>query len=199
MLTLYHAPNSRSSRFLWLLEEMDTPYEIVKVDIRRRDGSGGRDPRNPHPDKKVPALVHDGALVTESAAICLYLSDAFPAAGVGPRLGDPLRASYVTWLAYYAGVIEPAVIAKAAGRTDTDANEAEAYEQMSQRLRSALEHHPFVLGEKFSAADVLVASVFQWARTMMPAGAYFDDYVARLAQRPALQRALAKDEVMAAS
>ena len=91
MLTLYHAPRSRSSRIVWLLEELGEPYQIEYVEIRRQDGSGGRDPKNPHPDRKVPALVHDGRLVTESAAICLPLSDAVPHAKLGPALGDPRR------------------------------------------------------------------------------------------------------------
>ena len=193
MLTLYHAPQSRSSRFIWLLEEIGAPYEIAKVDIRRRDGSGGPDPRNPHPDKKVPALVHNGVLVTESAAICAYLSDAFPQAHVGPQVGDPLRAAFLTWLAYYAGVMEPVIIARAAGLTETDPAQGAAYTAMTERLRGALESQPFLLGDAFSAADVLVTSVFQWARALMPTGAAFDAYVDHMAQRPALRRALEKD------
>src|SRR5213595_2797641 len=90
MLTLYHAPRSRSSRFIWLLEELGMPYEIKVVSIRRGDGSGVRDPQNPHPHGKVPAITHDGALVFESCAV----------------------ASYLTWLAYYAGVLEPAFTSK---------------------------------------------------------------------------------------
>lgn len=193
MLTLYHAPRSRSSRFIWLLEEIGAPYEIIKVDIPRQDGTGASDPRNPHPDRKVPALVHDGVLVTESAAICLYLSDAFPEAGVGPRIGDPLRAAYLTWLAYYAGEIEPVIAAKATGLTETDPARGKAYAALVQRLLGALGSGPFVLGEGFSAADVLVASVFQWGRNFFPASAGIDQYVARIGQRPALQRAMAKD------
>ena len=84
MLTLYHAPQSRSSRILWLLEELGADYELVITDIPRQDGSGAADPRNPHPDKKVPALVHDGALITESIAIVQYLADLYPKAGLAP-------------------------------------------------------------------------------------------------------------------
>jgi len=194
MLTLYHAPRSRSSRFIWLLEEIAAPYEIVKVDIRRSDGSGAPDPRNPHPDRKVPALVHNDVLVTESAAICVYLSDAFPQAKVGPQVGDLRRGAYLTWLAYYAGVMEPAVIARSTGLTETDPAQGAAYSAMTERLRRALEAGPFLLGDAFSAADVLVTSVFQWARALMPAGPAFDAYVDRMAQRPALRRALEKDD-----
>ena len=100
MLTLYHAPQSRSSRIVWLLEELEAPYALHITDIPRMDGSGKPDPSNPHPDKKVPAIVDDGVLVTESAAICLYLTDKFPAKGIGPVVGDPLRGPYLTWLAY---------------------------------------------------------------------------------------------------
>ena len=93
MLTLVHAPRSRSTRFLWLLEEIGTPYDVMKVDIRRTGGpsagSGARDPSNPHPHGQVPALLDDGVLVHESAAIALYLTDKFPEAGLGPAPGDP--------------------------------------------------------------------------------------------------------------
>jgi glutathione S-transferase len=91
MLALYHAPQSRSSRFVWLLEEIGAPCELRIVSIPRGDtGAASAEYRRIHPYGKVPALVHDGALILESAAIALYLADAFPEAGLGPRLGDPL-------------------------------------------------------------------------------------------------------------
>lgn len=194
MLTLYHSPASRSSRILWLLEEIGEPYQVEYVTIRRQDGSGGRDERNPHPDKKVPALVHDGRLVTESAAICLSLSDAFPRAKVGPAPGDSKRGDYLTWLFYYAGVIEPVVTAKFKGETERDPEAKGAYDAMESRLRGALERGPYLLGEPFSAADVLVASAFQWARSVMPQGSEFEAYLRRIESRPALQRAMRKDD-----
>ena len=195
MLTLHHAPQSRSSRIVWLLEELGAPYELRITDIPRPDGSGGPDPGNPHPDGKVPALVDDGVLVTESAAIVLYLTDRFPAAGIGPIVGDPLRGGYLTWLAYYAGVLEPVVTFQFAeladhpilqrtfrGRAETDA-----------RVLAALRAGPYVLGERFSGADVLVASVGHFARNMLPADGLVDAYLERIAARPALARAQAKD------
>ena len=81
MLRLYHAPRSRSSRILWLIEELGADCEIVYTNITRQDGSGDEDENNPHPDKKVPALVHDGRVITESSAIVLYLTDLYPQAG----------------------------------------------------------------------------------------------------------------------
>src|SRR5471030_1351247 len=137
MLTLYHSPQSRSSRFIWLLEELGEPYEIDYVTIRRGDGSGQSDPKNPNPTGKVPALMHDGKLVTESAAICLYLSDAFPRARLGPAVGAHDRADYLTWLFFYAAEVKPALVAKFTGRVDKDEREARAYDQMVKRFEDA--------------------------------------------------------------
>ena len=109
MLTLYHHPRTRSSRFIFLLEELGVPYEIHRIaNIRRPDGGGGVDPENPHPHGKSPALKDGDTLVWESSAIALYLTDRFPQNGIGPLAGDRLRGAYLSWLAYYAGVMEPA-------------------------------------------------------------------------------------------
>jgi glutathione S-transferase len=193
MLKLFHSPTSRSSRIIWLMEELGEPYEIEYVTIRRGDGSGAADPKNPHPQSKVPALLHDGRMVVESGAICLYLTDAFPGAGLGPRTTDPLRADYLTWLFYYAAEVEPAMIAKVTGRVDNDERERRAYDQMLERFEGALEKGPYMLGDRFSAADVLYGSAVQWGAGMLPERAVFKAYAERLSGRPALQRAQAKD------
>ena len=193
MLKLYHSPQTRSSRFIWLLEELGQPYQIEYVTIRRGDGSGAPDPKNPHPTGRVPALEHDGRLVHESAAIALYLTDAFPEAGLGPRVGDPGRADYLTWLFFYAGEVEPALINKWTGRVDSDDNARRGYEQMVERFEAALAKGPYVLGESFSAADVLYGSVVQWGAQMLPKQDVFDAYLARLTGRPAFERATARD------
>jgi glutathione S-transferase len=195
MLTLHHAPQSRSSRILWLLEEVGATYQIALTNIPRPDGSGAPDPKNPHPDKKVPALVDDGVLVTESAAIVLYLTDKFPAAGVGPVVGDPLRGPYLSWLAYYAGVMEPVATIEFAGLADNPAvmRTFRGRAEMNERVLSALRAGPWVLGERFSGADILVASMGQFIRTLLPPGDVVDAFLARAAARPALARARAKD------
>jgi glutathione S-transferase len=193
MLTLFHAPDSRSTRFIWLLEELGAPYDIEYVDIRRRDGSGAADPRNPHPSKQVPAIVHDGVLVTESAAIACYLTDAFPEAGIGPVVGDPLRGPYLTWLAHYAGVVEPVVTSKFEGATESDPAKAAAYDQMVERFRGALAKGPYLLGDRFSAADILFASLLGFARQILPPDQAFDDLLSRTTARPAFARAQAKN------
>ena len=196
MLTLFHAPRSRSSRIIWLLEELGADYEVRYVDIPRMDGSGEADAANPHPDKKVPALLHGGALVTESAAICLYLTDLHPQAGIGPAVGDPLRGPYLGWLAYYAGVIEAVVTIEFAGLGSHPVlrRTFRGQEEMGQRVAGALEARPYLLGESFSAADLLVGSLGHFARDTLPAGELVDSYLARLNARPALARALAKDD-----
>ncbi len=194
MLTLYHSPRTRSSRFIWLLEEVGEPYEIEYVTIRRGDGSGESDPRNPHPDGKVPALVHDGALITESAAICLYLSDTFRAAGLGPAAGDPGRADYLTSLFFYAAEIEPALIGKYTGRVDSDEREARNYDMAIGRFEAALARGPYMLGDAFSAADVLYGSIVAWGAGMLPERDAFKAYLERLSARPAYQRAPARED-----
>ena len=103
MITLYHAPRSRASRFIFLLEELGAPYELKEVSIRRGDGSGALDTANPHPHGKVPVIRDGETVVYESAAIALYLTDKFPQHGIGPLVGDATRGAYLTWLAYYAG------------------------------------------------------------------------------------------------
>jgi glutathione S-transferase len=195
MLTLFHAPKSRSSRIIWLLEELGAPYEIRIVTIPRQDGTGAPDPANPHPDKKVPAIVHDGVLITESSAITLYLTDAFPQNNIGPKIGDKLRGPYLTWLAYYQGVIEPVVTASFAGFADNDgfSRTFTTHAQVNARISAALDAGPFILGESFSGADILVGSMGQWARAMLPPGDVVDAYLQRVGARPALQRAFAKD------
>ena len=197
MLTLYHSPATRSSRFIFLLEEIGAPYGIEYVTIKRQDGSGGRDPKNVHPEGKVPALVHDGALVTESAAIALYLSDLVPAAKVGPAVGDPQRGEYVTELARYAGVFEPLVTAKFSGQLETNTALAESYQAMIDAISKRLESGPWWLGEAFSTADILYGSAATYFRGLLPEGAAVDAYIERIKARPAYQRALAKDAVPA--
>lgn len=195
MLTLHHAPQSRSSRIIWLLEELEADYRLVLTDIPRMDGRGAPDPSNPHPDKKVPALIDDGVLISESAAIVLYLTDKFPARALGPAIGDPGRGPYLSWLAYYAGVMEPVVTFEFAGlagnpmlvRTFRDRA------AMDQRVLAALRAGPYLLGERFSGADILVASLGAFARAMLPAGEPVDAYLRRCSGRPALARALARD------
>ncbi len=199
MLTLFHSPQSRSTRFLWLLEELGAEYEVEYVTIPRTDGSGAPDPKNPHPEKKVPALLHDGHLVTESVAVALYLTDLFPDKGIGVPVGDPERGAYLSWLVWYSSELEPAIVAKFTGATDTNPMLARAYDQVCARLVRTLEERDYVLGDRFTAADILIGSAFQWIPDLLPKGPAIDAYVARLNARPALAAGAAKDAAPAAA
>jgi glutathione S-transferase len=196
MLTLYHAPRSRSSRFIWLLEELGAPYEIKVVSIRRGDGSGERDPKNPHPHGKVPAITHDGAVVFESCAVASYLTDAFPENGIGPVVGDTKRGAYLTWLAYYAGVLEPAFTSKFM-KIDVPRGTAGwvGVDEAMAHVGATLAAGPYLLGERFSAADVLYGSTFALflGSPMLPESPVLRAYVDRCTARPAYRRAAAKD------
>jgi len=198
MLTLVHAPKSRSSGMLWLLEEIGEPYRVQYVSIRRGDGSGSLDDSNPHPHGKVPLLLDDGVAVFEQSAIALYLSDRFPQAHLGPGIADAGRGAFVTMLAYYGGVIEPAFVSKfrnflvprgTAGWVDSD----EAMDFINSRLAE----QPYIAGETFTAADVLYAGAFAMFMNSPLLGekktGQLEAYVARCVSRPARERAQARD------
>ncbi len=193
MLTLFHAPWSRSSRLVWLLEEIGTAYDICYCDIPRMDGSGAGDPRNPHPDGKVPALLHGDVLVTESAAVALYLTDLFPEAGLGAPVGSPERGAYLTWLAWTAGEMEPAFWAKISGAAESDAKARARYDAVIARLFDALERGPYLMGQRFTAVDVMVGSAVAWGREFVPAHPALDAWLDRVLDRPANAMATAKD------
>jgi len=196
MIKLYHAPRSRSSRFIFLLEELGAPYEIGKVSIRRGDGSGTLDDDNPHPHGKVPVIRDGETVVYESAAIALYLTDKFPAAGIGPVVGDPKRGAYLTWLAYYAGVMEPAWMS-AFMKTDVPRGTAGwvKTDEVMKLVNATLNKGPYILGEKFSAADVLIATTFKlfMGSPILAKTDVLEAYVARVTERPAYARGMAKD------
>ena len=158
MITLYHAPRSRSSRIIWLLEELGVPYEIELTSIVYGNGTGAPAPDSYariHPLKKVPAIEHDGAVVYESAGIALYLTDAFPKAGIGPVVGDPKRADYVRWLFFYPSILEPSAAARVRGWDKEQTTGFGKFEDVEGTIARALEARPYILGEEFSAADVL--------------------------------------------
>ena len=195
MITLYHAPQSRSSRMIWLLEELGVPYEIRPVSIfRPMTGEGVGDPANPHPDKRVPAIEHDGALVAESVAILQYLTDAFPNAGLGPRIGTPERGAYLTWLAWYAATLEPAMFAQFGGELESSPMKQRSYDAAMGRLEAALANGPYVMGEHYTGADLLIGSAINFARQAFPESGALDAYAQRCKSRPANVRAMELDD-----
>jgi glutathione S-transferase len=198
MITLYHRPKTRSSRFLWLLEELGEPYEIKLVNTRTRDGTGAVDPANPHPHGKVPAISDsdNGTVVFESPAIALYLTDKFPKAGIGPTVGDRDRGAYLSWLSYYTGVLEPAFMSKFMN-VEVPVGTAGwvKVEEAMPFVVKTLTAGPFILGEKFSGADILYATTFAMfgASPMLPKSPVIEEYVQRCLERPAYARSQVKD------
>jgi glutathione S-transferase len=189
MLTFYHSPWSRSTRVLGLLMAMDRldAVDLRVVLIPRQDGSGRRDPANPHPEGKVPLLVDDGVAIWESAAIMLHLTDRFPEAGFGVSTGDPLRGRYLSWLAWYAGVMEPVLILHAAKVTHSwlDAS-LRGVAEIQARLGAALYEGPWLMGERCTAADFLVSSAFLWFGDLDPGSDAARDWVKRCGAHPGL-------------
>lgn len=191
MLTLFHAPQSRSTRILTLIEEMGIVDRIGinLVDIVRADGTGAPDDTNPHPEAKVPALVQGTDTITESAAVMLVLTDMFPEVGLGPVATDPQRGAYLTWLFWYGSVMEPVLIHAAAGLTHPWLTKTyRGMPELTARLRAALQNGPWLLGERFSAADILLQSPFFWFKDIVPDDPLIRDWLARGQSRPAFQR-----------
>ena len=197
MITLYHAPRSRSSRIIWLLEELGAAYNIELVDIVRGDGTGkpaADSYAQINPLKKVPAIKVFDEVVYESGAICLYLTDCHPKHDIGPLPGHNDRAEYVRWLFFYAGILEPAATARFQGWDKDKPTGFGTFEQIEGLISAQLEKAPYMLGERFSAADILFGSAVQFFKgSLFPARKHYDDYLARLASRPAFIRAQAKE------
>ncbi len=191
MITLFHRARTRSTRFIFLLEELEAPYRIQFVSTKTRDG-GAVDPANPHPHGKVPAISDDGVLVFESPAIALYLTDKFPKNRLGPLVGEPGRGAYLSWLCYYTGVLEPALMSKF---MNVEVPRGTAgwvpFEEAMAAVLQPLASGPYMLGEGFSAVDVLYGTTFaMFAHSpMMPKSELIDDYVRRIVTRPAFGRA----------
>lgn len=196
MLTLCHCPKSRSGSIVWLLEELEVPYELKIVNVRHADGTGATDPGNPHPHHKVPTLVHDGHVVFESAAIVLYLTDLFPEKKLGPAVGDPKRGEYLSWLAYRPGVLEPAMLMRRFEIKHVyGAMGWGPAEEVEEVLNETLSKRRYILGDDFSAADIMVGGAvhFMMLMKIMKETPALKDYAARVAGRPALKRAQEKD------
>ena len=197
-LVFYTNPMSRGRIVRWMLEEVGAPYRAEMLEY----GTTMKAPEYlaVNPMGKVPAITHRGVVVTEAAAICAYLADAFPEAGLAPAAGDPLRGPYYRWLFFAAGPGEAAATGKALGLLAPPDKKGMAgygsFEDTMNGFEAALKNGPFILGERFSAADVYVGAQIGWGLMFgtfekRPA---FVEYAQRLQARPAAKRARELDD-----
>jgi len=201
-VTLYHSPNTRSSGSLTLLEELGAPYELHVLNMKAGEQ------RQPaylaiNPMGKVPALRHGDALITEQVAIFLYLADLFPEAGLAPPIRDPLRGPYLRWMVFYAACFEPAVIDRSTQKDPAPLSMSPYadFDTMFKTLTGQLAKGPYLLGERFSAADVLWGGALTWTTMfkLVPELPVITSYVQRAGARPAVARVKAKDAELAAA
>ncbi|MGH8796687.1 MAG: glutathione S-transferase family protein [Caldimonas sp.] len=201
-VTFFHAPNTRSTGVLILLEELGADYDLHLLNMKAGEQ------RQPdylavNPMGKVPAIRHGDALVTEQGAVYLYLADLFQAAGLAPQMGDPLRGPYLRWLFFYGSSFEPAVVDRALQRAPASASTLPYgdYDTMLATLTGQLARGPFLFGERCTAADLLWGTALDWTTRfkIVPELPVLRAYIDRVNARPAVMRAKQKDAELAAS
>jgi len=201
-VTLYHGPNTRSTGVLTLLEELGAPYDLHVLD--RGKGEHLTDAyRAINPMMKVPALRDlAGNIIIEQVAILLYLADLFPAAGITPAIGDPLRGPYLRWMIFYAASFEPALTDKfrKVEPGHQGMSPYGSYDRVIESVITALSKGDYILGDTFTAADVLWGTALHWTVgfKLVPAEPVITAYVERIMARPAVKRASARDRELAA-
>jgi glutathione S-transferase len=195
-LTFYHSPQTRSTTAFALLEELGAPYDIVVLDMKKGEQ---REPAylNVNPMGKVPAITHGDALITEQAAIAIYLADLFPEKKLAPALTDPLRGPYLRWMLFYNSCFEPAVMDKAMKR---DAGRQQSsgygdYDSVMNTIIAQLKKGPYILGDTFTAADIVWGSGLGWTShfKLVPDDPAITDYAKRITSRPCFDRVREKD------
>jgi glutathione S-transferase len=201
-VSFFHSPQSRSAGTRALLEELGADYELHVLSLKAGEQ------RQPaylaiNPMGKVPAIHHGGALVTEQPAIFIYLADLYPEAKLAPPLGDPQRGPYLRWLVFYGSCFEPAVTDKSLQREPAPPSTCGYgdYDTMLKTLVDQLDKGPYLLGDTFSAADVLWGTALNWTTLfkLVPDLPVIRAYIDRVLARPAIRRAAAMDaELLAA-
>ena|SRR5215475_6889467 len=201
-LTLYHAAPSRSSVALWMLEETGEPFDIKLLSLNKGEN------RQPdylaiNPMGKVPALRDGDVVITECAAICCYLADAYPKNGLNVPIADPRRGTYLKWLFFGPSCLEPAIIDRSLKREGAPQRMLGwgDYDSVLDVITKAIAPGPYLLGDKFTAADVVIGSGLRWGMMfeLIPKKPEIVAYVSRLEQRPAHKRATEKDTQLAAA
>jgi glutathione S-transferase len=201
-VTLFHSPRSRSASVRALLEELGADYDLHVLDMAKGE-QRAPDYLAVNPMGKVPAIRHGDAIVTEQPAIFLYLADLYPEAELAPPIGDPLRGPYLRWTVFYGSCFEPAVIDRSMQREPGQRSSSPYgdYDTMLNALTQQLSSGPYLLGERFSAADVLWASALSWttAFKLVPDLPALGAYMQRVGSRPAVKRAAQLDAALVES
>ncbi len=197
---LYHMPQTRGGTTLWMSEELGDVCTVKLLNLKNGEGRT-KEYLKLNPMGKVPALVHKGGTVTEAAAICAYLADAFPAKGLAPAAGDPQRGAYYRWMFFAPSCIEPMMLDKLGKVTRENATAAGHgdYDRVMASIGQALSAGPYLLGDKFSAADVVMGSTLNYATLFgaIPNEGAVKAYVDRIKARPAFQSMMTKNAEMA--
>lgn len=194
-LVLFHHPLTRAANAVWMLEELEVPYTLRFVDAYAGEQKS-EEVLALNPMGKLPILKDGDLVVTESAAIGLYLADRYGMGRLAPSPDDPARGTYLRWAFFGPSVLEPGVMAKSSGwEVNTGAAGWGNYEDILKALSSALEKGPYLLGDSFSMADVILGGTigFLLRFKMLDPLPVFERYVARLDERPANQRAKEKN------
>lgn len=199
-LTFYYAPQTRAGISLWMFEELSIPYELQILNLKNGDHKKP-DYLAINPMGKVPAIRHGETVITENAAICCYLADIFPQAGLAPAIGDPRRGTYLRWMFYSPSCIEPAIADKALQREPGRPSMLGygSFDDVIEVTAHAVSQGDYILGDIFSAADVIMGSMIRYGMMwdILPKRDEFTAYVGRLNQRPALLRTDARDKEIA--
>ena len=201
-LTFFHSPNTRSAGARILLEELGADYTLHPLNMKKGEQ---REPAYlaVNPMGKVPALLHRGELICEQVAVFIYLADLFPAAGLAPALNDSLRGPYLRWMAFYGACFEPAVIDRSMKREPAGMATSPygTFDNMFKTLTDQLAKGPFLLGEKFSAADVLWGTALTWTTMfgLAPETPVTRAYMDRINARPSVTKTRKLDAELAAA
>ena len=196
-MKLFWCPNTRASRVVWMLEEVGVAYDRVLVDIRDPEATRDPDFAAASPMGKVPALADGDVRMADSAAICIYVADRYPACGLAPPVDHPARGAYLYWMLYTPGVMEPALSERFRGAEPNRlSNGWGDFDAMVETLHDGLGAGPWLLGDEFSAADVMVGSsvLFMQEFGVMPDSERWKAYAERCAARPAYVAAMALDD-----
>ena len=202
-LVHYHAPMTRSFGIRWLFEELGSPPHELKVLHLRKGEHKSPEFLAINPLGKVPTITADGTPVTEVGAIAIFLTDLFPEAKLAPALDDPARGAYLRWIVFNHAGVEPAIMDKArniqAGAMPSSTLGYGSYDDTVNALLLAVGTGPYILGERFSAADVVLGGAIRWLTKfkLLPDKPEFVSYVARITSRPAFIRATEKDDALA--